>query len=670
MASILKMPKSRAKLPRYGHDLSQRNLFTSSVGHLLPVLYDWLDWGDKISVDERVFTRTQPLKTCAFVRCYEYVDYFFVPMRQIDCFFENAFFGIDDFMDSLHVDPTVVSAQGKNYSVPNHGLTFTFGSFRQFLFAYTGYDDKLYRLSHKDGDLYSYSYVLGVTNSTYLDEFGIPTSWNTIRLVEMLGFGSNIANISTSAPSSNLVMNLHLLAAYQKIFFDYYRVSQWTPNNPFAFSLNQAIKEQKMPSGSERFLVGSVDSIFKLRYRPLKKDFFNNIMLTPLFDIETDVNAYPFKGDPQTVSWSAVNSYLLSNYGIVLQGESSNAINIRPFPYQAVNNNAYGMDVGADGTGGPFNANQMRLMFAYERMLMITQRGGRHVDDQARAHYGVNVPKGISGEVYWLGSHRNDLFIGEVVSTAAGTDGSSSSVLGEIAGRGLGVSDKQKRRIKFTAPCPGILMAIYSCVPDVEYKYTGINKLNLYNSVMDYPRPELDNLGMQPLFAIQSNVGRVPSDSFSLGSINYTPLTTIVGWQYRYSELKLAYDRVQGAFLHTLSDWSSSMIFGQFGTVEHSMYCPPTYLDGIFALSYAPPIVPAADLPAGTGKPETGSYMFLSTLQSALSSSDEYVEVTGPTMASYIWNSSVMYSRDPLLHSIDFSYHKDTYLSTYGLPKV
>ena len=87
-------------------------------------------------------------------------------------------------------------------------------------------------------------------------------------------------------------------------------------------------------------------------------------------------------------------------------------------------------------------------------------------------------------------------------------------------------------------------------------------------------------------------------------------------------------------------------------------------------MSFAPPIVAAVDLPAGTGKPETGSYIYLSTLQSALSSSDEYTEVTNPTMASFIWNSSIMYSRDPLLHSIDFSYHKDTYLSTYSLPKI
>ena len=52
MPSILKTPSHSAKLGRHGHDMSRRLLFTSSFGHLLPVMFDYLSPGDKIRINE------------------------------------------------------------------------------------------------------------------------------------------------------------------------------------------------------------------------------------------------------------------------------------------------------------------------------------------------------------------------------------------------------------------------------------------------------------------------------------------------------------------------------------------------------------------------------------------------------------------------------------------
>ena len=173
---------------------------------------------------------------------------------------------------------------------------------------------------------------------------------------------------------------------------------------------------------------------------------------------------------------------------------------------------------------------------------------------------------------YYIGCQSSNLMIGEVISQSAGNDGSgSTSVLGELAGRGLGASRNSQKGFKFRAPDDGYIMALYCCVPDVDYVDFGIDKLNLYRSIMDWPRPEFDRLGMQPLYVLQSNADYI-------GAQTSPSINAITGWQYRWSELKLSYDVVHGAFLHTLNDWTSAITFGEFGSLVDSLYCPPTYL--------------------------------------------------------------------------------------------
>ena len=276
---------------------------------------------------------------------------------------------------------------------------------------------------------------------------------------------------------------------------------------------------------------------------------------------------------------SQFNTLIASAYGVQLQVTPSS-----PFAKKdnfGVRGSSSDLSTLIDGVN---SVQGLRLAYAYDRLFSITQRAGKHYDDQVMAHLGVDIPQGVSGESYYLGCHTSNLVIGEVVGTAAGTDGEgSSSVLGELAGRGLGASRKNKR-IKFRAPDDGYLMALYCCVPEIEYRDYGINKINLYNSVNDYPRPEFDRLGMQPLYIWQ-------------GSGYYGVESAIYGWQYRWSELKLSYDRVHGAFNYTLRNWTSAInpvdlgytLGGSWNVgLENRFYIPPTVgIVEVFTLFYA-----------------------------------------------------------------------------------
>ena len=80
MANIMSLKNVRNKASRNGFDLSRRTCFTSKVGELLPVWWQYVLPGDSFEIDLSSFTRTQPVNTASFGRIMEYYDFFFAPL--------------------------------------------------------------------------------------------------------------------------------------------------------------------------------------------------------------------------------------------------------------------------------------------------------------------------------------------------------------------------------------------------------------------------------------------------------------------------------------------------------------------------------------------------------------------------------------------------------------
>ena len=700
MSSILKKPSYKARLPHYGHDLSRRVLFTSSVGHIIPVMFDYLDGGDTAYIKANLFTRTQPLKTPAFVRCTEHIYYFFVPISQVDSYHGQAKYGINDFVNSNDIQTTIDAGSNPTFGVPIVRPTISYGDlFQQFFGSNAAYGTEIFYATTFDSSVPgNRSIIRSFSTDPLLDRFGIPAAWNAIRLMDMLGYSSRWIQNSYGPTKNNPVLatlgfNRNLLACYQKIWYDYFRLSSRESSAPYVSNLNQYIKAGSFADALKLIGTASADtdgrespagSLFTLRYHPLKKDFFTAIEPTPLFDPNGDMSYNGGAG--RTTDVSSLNTMFLSTYGVQLQDTSNTLSQRSNYGVTDFSGNTVGAFGLNDVSTGPLSFNtvqQLRLAYAYDKLLSITQRAGKHYDDQVRAHLGVSIPQGVSDEVYYIGCQSSNLMIGEVVSQSAGNDGSgSTSVLGELAGRGLGASRSRQKGFKFRAPDDGYLMALYCCVPDVDYVDFGIDKLNLYRSIMDWPRPEFDRLGMQPLYILQSNADYI-------GAQTSPSINSITGWQYRWSELKLSYDVVHGAFLHTLNDWTSAITFGEFGSLVDNLYCPPTYLDGLFALSFSPVKETIQLSNPSNGSPVMSSegYVLSSNEIQGVYRTYKDDAVSGspgaPTLYALVgsnltntiipdesWSSSVLYSRDPLLHSIDFTYRKRSWMSTYGLPNL
>lgn len=618
MVSILKSPKTKARLSYNGFDLSKRVLFTSSVGQLLPVLYDYLSPSEKISINSSLFTRTQPMRTSAFVRITEHIDYFFVPVKLINSYFSSMYYGIQDFGSSLLPYEPDVSHNAYDSKMPPSYPMLT--------------NDNLVTLID---DALSETSVGGFYLTKYTDSFGCPLLYNFFRLASMLGYSEKLANVLHTENNVTWLpnLNLNLFYCYQKIFSDYYRLTDWLPNDTDQWSMDKLMKvfdtdnydlfRNWLPTYTST-TSNFKSSPFELHYRPFKKDFFTNVKPSPLFSVY------------QSASGLGLQQ--------IIGGDIGNTEISNPTDWQSIYGARDNQFTHGSLTDSPFNVtfnntlSSLRVAFAWEKYLGITNRAGAHYDRQTLAHFGYSVPKGISDEVYYLGSHSSVLKIGEVVGSAT-TD---KSVLGEIAGRGLGVSGKQKT-IKFTAPCHGYLMAIYSAVPEADYNAYGLDRLNTYSKPQDYYHPEFDRLGMQPVFGWQSFVGSVPSSNYN----------QIIGWQYRYSELKSKYDTIHGAFNYTLRDWvaprqantytyngvpsTGQFSFGNW--VYTNFFISPSQLDSIFLVNFLPTY-------SSTGYPVFDD-----------------VDSEDRTL-------SRVFENDPLLHSLDFRYYKTSPMSTYGLPNL
>lgn len=586
MANILKNPTHQANLSKNGFDMSMIRKFTSSVGQLLPVYYDILNPGDHVKYGTEMFTRTQPIKTPALMQITEHVDWFFVPITQLYQFFGEMFYGINDIHTNL---------------LPN------------------------YNGVRKDMPLMPYNNIISLLRdycpqgapdvesigeeSTKFDRFGIPLFYNSVRLLDLCGFSRIFDDTSKTTVTHNpLSFNPLILAAYQKIYNDVFRLGDYEQADPASYNFDNSWQNNQDITNNQ------IAKLLSLRYRPWRKDFFTNVMPSPLFD-GGDLSGNDASNLTEVKDW-------LSPAGNAIYGIPDKAGNTIAGNKESTSSNTVQGKSLASYMRQSLNTANIRSMFATEKLMEITRRAGKHYDAQTLAHFGYEVPEGIAGEVYRLGSDNSAIQIGDVESTATTQvtiDGQTqTSPLGLLAGKGMAYGRNQEK--EFTAPCHGILMAIFSAVPDADYRSVGVDKLNTLSVREDFYTPEYDRLGMQPLFGYQS--------TFSIQAGNNTE---VLGWQYRYSELKSKYNVCNGAFNNTLRNWAPARVQGfvtenDLGTVDPlaTMLISPNYLDGVMSMDFKP------------------------------AKTDE----VSP------------YFRDNLIHMLQFKVFKSSVMSTYGLPNL
>lgn len=481
----------RNKTSRNGFDLSFKKNFTAKAGELLPVMVKEVLPGDSFKINLRSFTRTQPINTAAFARIREYYDFYFVPY---DLLWNKANTVLTQMYDnpqhSVSMNPTdnfVLS--GTMPSITASGLA---------------------------------KYLVNVNDSgEELNYFGYNRALCSAKLMEYLGYGNFYRYAKGDQFTwdehpllNNLNFNIFGFLAYQKIYSDYYRDSQWERIAPSTFNVD--FMDGSGNNSIEPYLDGDSSSdiitnynLFDLRYCNWQKDLFHGLVPHQQY------------GESAVVQTSDVES----------------------------------------GNPTDFTILALRQAEFLQKWKEITQSGNKDYKDQIEKHWGVSAGDALSEMCTYLGGISSSLDINEVVNSNITGDNAA-----DIAGKGTGVSNGY---INFNAGAKyGVIMCIYHCLPLLDYTADLLESAFIKVNATDYAIPEFDRVGMEAVpFAKMINPLK------NEGGLNFTAFASmIMGYAPRYIDYKTSVDSSIGGFRDTLKNWvisyGNTSICNQLSTLK------------------------------------------------------------------------------------------------------
>nr|DAU16844.1 MAG TPA: Major capsid protein [Microviridae sp.] len=535
-------PLDRAKIAvhRSSFDLSSKKLFTAKVGEILPCYWQIAIPGNKYRISSEWFTRTVPVNTAAYTRIKEYYDFYAVPLRLISRALPQAFTQMTDYMTSA-VSNTANTEMLT--SVPNTTL-----------------------------NLLSLS-LQSISNKDVFDDAGLPYVYGASKVLDMLGYGSFLASSNTAKAtitesylgiksledtlnpliySVSQTVNLLPLLSYQKIYYDFFSDSQWEKHLAYAYNVDYW-------DGKSQLLLAP--EMLQLRYSNYPKDYFMGILprsqyggvaVLPSHSSAFVSNRVVFSPDENIQSPASGLSNLADSNNVQSDSTSPSA------------RSAY---VSAD-----LSALAIRATEYLQRWKEVVQFSSKDYSDQMRAQFGIEAPEYMGNHAHYIGGWSNVININEVLNTNLESDRSQAV----IAGKGVGSQSGHT----LTYDCGAehqVIMCVYHAVPMVDWSLTGQNPQLTVTSITDFPQPAFDQLGMQPVPAL--NLQNNPSRSVS-GSI---------GYNLRYWQWKSNIDTVHAAFRPGMAyqSWSAPVdgwdVLTSSGTWSYrSMKVRPQQLNSIF----------------------------------------------------------------------------------------
>lgn len=546
--SVLQKPLSQSNVSRNAFDVGYSNKFTSSLGMLLPCFVRECNPDEHYRINARMFTRTMPMNSAAFIQCTQHIEFFFVPYRLLWRDFPQFVTGTK-YPTSLY-DSKVSSDS------PKFDLAKIYNAFKAKLTA-------------------SNPTPAGGLGT---DLLGYPKIQNAMRLLDLLGYGCYYTpEAKDFAPA---VMNPFRLLAYQKICADFYRVANWEDNRVKSWNID-GLNIDLTSSWNAVTLQNFLDNYLALNYRPWKKDLF------------TIANTQ-FQGADYMSSYFTAPSFPdLNKDG-----------NLSMYPITSTASGSQGSFYSGDALNTSksvsFSVSNLRSAFALDKLyrLMSLASDGDY-KSQIKARYGFDA-YAPQMRCQFVGSASSVIQVNPITSTADTLTTKDSAFEGTPVGRiyGNGVAQGSDT-FDFDTKEHGILMGICSFVPDVDYSSYGVNIFNKKLSSSEYFQPEFDNLGKQPLDATSLYLAKVP------GAVGFQS-PAVLGWIPRYAEYKTHIDEVHGQLngniyrsasgAPTLSSWTAPRLAGfeddkasywcKDGLSKNFFYINPALYNSIFVNQY------------------------------------------------------------------------------------
>lgn len=598
MANLLK-PRSASHTSSYeGFDLSHYVNFTSSVGHVLPIGWDFVLPGDKMTIKTSMKSILLPMNSASPVNLTEHVDYYFVPLQTLYSLFPSL-------LSDTNED-NVNSLFDKEY----------YGDF----FPVT--DMEALKAMH-------------YARWTQLDDFGFDTRFRGFyRVGEFFKIGARVYTTSASTVDKQ---NLLLWQAYNAVYQFFFRDDARQEFDPSKFNVDKYYQNGDIPTEAAL-------NITQIYYRQWKKDPYTITKPSPLGSLSSKNHFAPINDadNPSNMFQSFVKQWLQS-FG----SETASQAHLDGFKPYSNPINFVGEAEGSDVVGSPSTAstdvnfpnytreydtsqslNAHRIAQAIEKLSAIWQQSGKNYKDFMTNLFGVKGVKDDQTRPLYIGSDSNIITINPEVANMTTGSGSGDNFeayteAGQITGRGYG--ENHAEGVKFEARQHGIILALYSCVPDAVYAGDATDMVNYYHKRGSFPNPVTDELGEQPFFAFELDGYNLIDEDKRYSNIR--------GWLPRFHELKMKENRAYGAFKRSLAYWIPTRDIQAYwtGNIWTSFYIPPTYLDPIMLQGY----------------------------------------VTDPTIIyEGITAKGDMFTFDPIMHFFKFDWYKSSKMSSYGVPST
>ncbi len=497
---------------RDGFDLSNKRAFSAKLGELLPLVCEDFVPGDKFKIRADWFTRTQPVTSPAFTRFGEYYDFFFVPYHLLWRYSPQFFIQTDD-------DNWATSITGHSNKFTQHPYI-------------------------SSADLLSYIKRVSPTDSAAgtNDYNGFGVGYGAQKLLSYLGYGSyqtkvvknTIVPVITSV--KDVALNPFPLCAYQKIYQDFYRNSQWEKPAPFSYNLDYINNPNslKVPLASLNSVNSYHNNLLSLRYVNANKDYFLGMLPQKQYGAEALASPLNSSTGDRVVSLFARNN------------TTGNQLPLLGLSYGKAE--GYTLDVNQAVVGDKsvtygIGALAIRQAEFLQKWKEITQSGGTDYVSQIQKHFGVKPNKDMAHRVTYIGGFSQKFGVDEVVNTNLSADTSEASIMGKGINGGHG-------ELEFTSNEHGILMCVYHVGLLPEYTDSITDKFCLKTMPTDYVIPEMDNVGMQSVVTGEFL-------GFNRLTGQTTDPTAAIGYVPRYAEYKTKVDKVLGVFSNDLMNWVS-----------------------------------------------------------------------------------------------------------------
>lgn len=341
-----------------------------------------------------------------------------------------------------------------------------------------------------------------------------------------------------TAPAEALRVSPFPIAAYYKIFDEYYRdqnlvterflelipgdntalQAQRFTNDPLSRAWMHDYFTSALPFAQK----GDAVQIPLVVDTDIPVDFNNNTGNNPVFR----------RNDNNALANGAISALVTAPGSIQAAATGAAAVAYDP-------NGTLSVDVQAGAT----DINTLRRAFRLQEWLERNARGGTRYIESILAHFGVKSSDARLQRPEYIGGARQNMIISEVLNTAGAPDGGPDlEAVGTMAGHGISVGGGG--HISYYCEEHGYIIGIINVQPVTAYTQ-GVHKSFTRFDRLDYAWPTFANIGEQEV--------RV-KELWTEGSTNIQQ-EEIFGYVPRYAEYKYMNSRCAGDFRTTLNYW-------------------------------------------------------------------------------------------------------------------